>query len=516
MNTVSDVHPQRRYLDGRLTRQRHHNLIPFILTLLTASIYLVWVVTVTNWNHPWIGGLFLFAELLCLGSVLLWGEMLYGKRLHPSEGYPSSGPKPAVDILVTVCGEPTSIVRKTLAATAKIDYPAYHVTVCDDGDSPEVTDLCRRHKFAYTARKHRDHAKAGNLNHGLKITSSPFVMTLDADQIPQPEILERMMGFFQVPKIAYVTSRQEFMVPRGDPWGNRDIVFYEEMQPGKNDSNSSISTGSAVIYRRKALESIHGFSTWSLVEDLYTSMLLDQKGWHSVYYPFALSRGTAPEDVFDQHHQRWQWAVDSLRIMFWKNPLFAQGLSLRQRLNYFHFGYHYWMYGVAYPIFFFLPAWCLLTGSFFLHASVLLFLCYRIPYLACMRWMNRSLTEGRQNLKAFQVQAGLWPVYLSAIVSALCHPRSRPTYRVTKKVYEKSNFVSRLVALAPNLAVIGVSVAAVLYGFHHHYDEPSFLWTNTFWCLWSVTAVSRFTLVGLFPNQTKGRKPLSMTPAPGR
>ena len=104
------------------------------------------------------------------------------------------------------------------------------------------------------------------------------------------------------------------MVPPGDPWGNRDTVFYEEMQKGKNDSNSAISTGSAVVYRRKALESIRGFAEWSVVEDLYTSMLLDQKGWHSVYYPFPLSRGTAPQDVFAQHRQRWQWAVDSMRI----------------------------------------------------------------------------------------------------------------------------------------------------------------------------------------------------------
>lgn len=501
MNTSSNLVHSHRYKDTEMRRQRVHNLPPFILTVLSALVYLVWVFTVTNWKHPWVGGMFLAAEILCLGSVLLWGAMLYSKRLHPPEGLPRKGEAPGVDILITVCGEPLPIVRRTLLAASKIDYPNFKVMVCDDGDSPEVRKLAHRLHFGYAARKHRDHAKAGNLNHGLKVTSAPFVMSLDADQMPKPEILERMTGFFQVPKIGMVTSQQDFFVPAGDPWSNQDLVFYKEMQKGKNDSSSAISTGSAVIYRRKALESIGGFATWSLVEDLYTSMLLDQKGWHSVYYPFPLSRGTAPQDVFEQHQQRWQWAVDSMRIFFWRNPLWARGLSLRQRLNYLHFGYHYLMYGIAYPIFFALPIWGLWTGNFFLTAPAWIFLCYRIPYLLFMRWMNLSLTEGRQNLKSFQMQAGLWPVYISAILTALMYPRSRPKYRVTKKYFEESAFLGRLLALAPNLVVLLGSLGAMVYGFRHWRQQPTFLAVNSFWCLWSIVAVSRFTLVGLFPER---------------
>lgn len=500
MNTDSDLKPADRYMDGELRMQKRRNLVPLVLTALAAVVYLVWVSTVLNADHPWVSALFLAGELICLGSVALWGVMLYSQRIHPPEGWPQKGKSPAVDILVTICGEPLSIIRRTLLATSKIEYPRFQVLVCDDGDNPEVKKLAQRLRFGYTARKHRDHAKAGNLNHGLKITSAPFVMSLDADQVPKPEILERMMGFFQVPKIAYVTSQQEFFVPRGDPWGNQDLVFYESMQKGKNASSSAISTGSAVIYRRKALESIGGFSIWSLVEDLYTSMLLDQKGWYSVYYPYPLSRGTAPRDIFDQQQQRWQWAVDSMRIFIWRNPLWAKGLTFRQRLNYFHFGYHYLMYGIAYPIFFFLPVWGLWTGNFFLTAPVWLFLFYRIPYLVFMRWMNRVMTGGRQNLKAFQVQAGLWPVYISAIFTALIHPRSRPKYRVTRKQYEKSNFLSRVVALLPNLIVLAGSLAAMVYGLRYWGQQPTFFVVNSFWCLWSITALSRFTLVGLFPG----------------
>jgi hypothetical protein len=42
------------------------------------------------------------------------------------------------------------------------------------------------------------------------------------------------------------------------------------------------------------------------------------------------------------------------------------------------------------------------------------------------------------------------------------------------------------------------SAAAIMYGFRLHADEPTFLAVLTFWCLWSIVALSRFTLTGLF------------------
>ncbi len=323
-------------------------------------------------------------------------------------------------------------------------------------------------------------------------------MTLDADQVPQPGILSRLMVYFQMPRIGFVASRQAFAVPTGDPWGNRDTVFYEAMQMGKDEANACISCGSGVIYRRKALEEIDGFPTWSVVEDLYASLLMEQRGWRSVYYAFALSEGTAPTDVFAQHQQRWQWAVDSLRILFWRNPLFARGLDCRQRLNYFHFGWHYVMYGIAYPIFFLMPVWSLVTGQFVIAAPIWVFLCYRLPYLGFMRLMTSFLTDRAHDFKAFQMQVGLWPVYVSAILTALTHPFTRPAYQVTAKVSRHTKFRKRAAALWPNLAVMVGSAAAIVHGFLHHADQPVFLAVISLWAAWSIVVLSRFTWTGLF------------------
>ena len=501
MNTGIDSR-SRRYKDAELQRASHRNRILFVLALIAGFVYLSWLVVSIDWSHPWIGSLFLGAELICAVSVFLWGTMLATKRLHPPEGLPWEGDPPLVDVFLAVCREPVQVVRPTLQAMSEIDYPHFRVTILDDGRAPEVEAMAHEFGFAYSARERRHFAKSGNLNHGLAITSAPFVLALDADQVPHPEIISRLVGFFQVPTIGLVSSRQVFDLPEGDPWGNADSVFYDAMQPGKNDANAAISCGSGVMYRRQALESVGGFPTWSLVEDLYVSLLMEQRGWRGVYYAFELAKGTAPTDVFAQHRQRWQWAVDSLRIMFWRCPLFARGLDFRQRLDYFHFGWHYIMYGVAYPIFFLLPVWGLFSGDFVIATPVWVFLCYRMPYLVLMRLMTSYLTEHQHGFKAFQMQVGLWPVFISAIATALTHPFTRPQYVVTVNVVRSTKWMRRALALRPNLIVMGLSVAAIVYGLSHDRDTPTYLAVMIFWCLWTIAALSRYTFVALSSGWT--------------
>jgi cellulose synthase (UDP-forming) len=487
----------RRYQDEPLRRDSRRNRLLFALTLGSGLVYLGWLTTVIDWSHPWLGGGFFTAEIICLVSVLLWGEMLTRKREHPPEGLPWEGDPPPVDVLVTVCHEPIEVVRPTFAAAARIDYPHFQVTILDDGRSPAIRELAEVHGFAYSTRERRHFAKSGNLNDGLAKTTAPFVMVLDADQVPQPEIISRLIGFFQVARIGFVASLQAFDLPEGDPWGNRDEVFYDAMQPGKNFANAAISCGSGVIYRRAALAEIGGFPTWSMVEDLYASLLMQQRGWRGVYFAHALTKGTAPSDIFAQHQQRWQWAVDALRIMFWRNPLFTTGLDWHQRLNYFHFGWHSVMYGIAYPIFFVVPIHGLFSEQFVLTAPVWLFLCYRVPYLVCMRLMNRFMTAGAHTFKAFQMQVGLWPVYLSAIATALGSPLSRPAYRVNVKIARRTSPLRRALALWPNLAFITASAAAIGHGILRGGHEPAFLAVLVFWAAWTIVALSRYTLVGL-------------------
>jgi cellulose synthase (UDP-forming) len=268
-----------RYHDAELSKKARANAVLFVITVICAVSYLVWAFLHVDYQSWYVGIPYLLAEVICFGSLLLWSGMMMHRREHPPSGLPLQEAPPPVDVIVTCCGEPYRVIEKTLRAAASMDYPDFKVTVADDRTDPDVAKLCGELGFHHLCRPEHENRKAGNLNFAYQHTSRPFLLVLDADQIPHHTILKVLMGYFTVPKIGFVTTYQAFDVPHGDPWGNRDRVFYGAMQPAKNDSNAAISCGTGVVYRRAALDVVGGFSTWNLVEDLYTSLLMHAAGW---------------------------------------------------------------------------------------------------------------------------------------------------------------------------------------------------------------------------------------------
>jgi hypothetical protein len=57
-----------------------------------------------------------------------------------------------------------------------------------------------------------------------------------------------------------------------------------------------------------------------------------------------------------------------------------------------------------------------------------------------------------------------------------------------------------MLALMPNLLLIGLSLAAIGYGLLHYMDRPTYLAIHVFWCSWVVLCLTRPTMVGLFPD----------------
>jgi cellulose synthase (UDP-forming) len=481
-----------RFRDAQLSAKARRNFVILSLTILSGLAYIGWVLIHANYAYWYIVALYFLAEFLALGSMLLWGTMLFRRREHSHRGLPLPDPVEPVDVLLTCCGEPFEIVEKTLRAAAAINYPDFKVCVADDRDDPMVKALCGELGFTHMARPTHESRKAGNLNHVFERLSAPFLLVLDADQVPHRNILQVMMGYFTISRVGFVTSYQAYNVPAGDPWDNRDRVFYGIMQKARNATNSAISCGSGVIYRRTALQEIGGFSTWNLVEDVYTSLELHAKGWKSVYHAFPVTVGTAPTEISSQVKQRWQWAVDSLRILFWRCPLFTKGLTWEQRFSYLGFGYHYLLFGIAYPIFFLLPAWGLFADSFFLATSPAEFIAWRLPYLVLFLIFNRVTTEKLHRIKNFRSQAGLFPVFFSAVLNALLSRNRVPKYSVTSKVAEQSTFTERLRHICPHLFIISINVAAIIYGFCAGQSLSAFYWVNTFWGLWACWILTPF------------------------
>jgi cellulose synthase (UDP-forming) len=308
----------------------------------------------------------------------------------------------------------------------------------------------------------RQDAKAGNLNSALAqlgkvCPQADFVVTQDADEILEPAFLQKTVGYFADDRVAFVQTPKEAIVPPNDPFGNRDRVFYDTVQPGRNGSNAAFSCGSGVIWRISAVKSIGGFSAWNLVEDLTTSYQLHSAGFKSEYHNEILSIGLAPDDIPGLLKQRGTWAVDTWRLFLFDNPWRRKSLGIRQRLQYLELGLFYMTAALFTPLLIVTPVLSLATGIFLPIEGAALF-----PWMGFILAYYLVLARGylARVLRIWQYWIGHGPTYAKAFWIAARSRTTKPAYQVTRKT-RVSGFYGYL--LWPQFLFLFVSAAVILH-----------------------------------------------------
>jgi cellulose synthase (UDP-forming) len=227
-----------------------------VLTVILGANYVAWRwLESLNWSAWWIAVPLVLAETYSFLDVCLFGLTMWRLRERTP---PQAPPGLTVDVFITTYNEPIEMVMDTALAAQRIRYP-HKTWILDDGARPEMRDAAVKHGIGYLTRSadwldRPRHAKAGNLNNALMMTQGEFMMILDADQIPKPEILDRTLGYFNNRKVALVQTPQWFInVPDNDPLGSQAPLFYGPLQQGKDGWNAAFFCGSNALLRREAL-----------------------------------------------------------------------------------------------------------------------------------------------------------------------------------------------------------------------------------------------------------------------
>ncbi len=227
------------------------------LTLLAGVNYIAWRwIASLNWDAWWIAVPLVAAETYSLIDVLLFGLTVWRLKNRPAA--PPAPSKATVDVFITTYNEPLELVMTTALAAQRIRHP-HSTWILDDGDRTELRELAAANGLGYVTRGADwagmpRHAKAGNLNNALMMTEGEFLLILDADQIPEPDILDKTLGYFNNRKTALVQTPQYFSnVPADDPLGSQAPLFYGPIQQGKDGWNAAFFCGSNAVLRREAL-----------------------------------------------------------------------------------------------------------------------------------------------------------------------------------------------------------------------------------------------------------------------
>jgi cellulose synthase (UDP-forming) len=466
-----------------------------ILTLAYATYYLWWRWTSTlNMEAWWFSVTLALAETIGLLTTFIFVFNTWKLKVHPPR---KARPGITVDVFVTVYDEPLEVIRKTALGARDIIYP-HRTWILDDGKRAEIQSMCDELGIGYIRREGNENAKAGNLNHALKVTDGEIFLVFDADHVPLPHAVERLLPYFDDPRVAFVQSPQVFyntdsitthvQPERRRLWTEQNL-FFTVIEPCKDHWGAAFFCGSCAALRREALEEIGGFCTRTITEDFETSIVLHGRGWKSAYCVDTLAYGLTPNSVVGFHVQHLRWGQGTMQVWRHYNPLTWPGLTLGQRLCHF---YSVLVYsdGVLNLIFYSAPLIYLLFGVLPINAMGSNFLARWIPLYIAGRILSRLLARG--------TETPFWFNERNSMAKFWTHARAVTGYFAKQKlkfhVTPKGTGEVPVEAYRPQLVMMVLAGLAIVFGFVSRsqgwisYGPPGRdavpFWLNIFWASW--------------------------------
>jgi hypothetical protein len=349
--------------------------------------------------------------------------------------------------------EPLDILERTLNAMVRVRYP-HDTWVLDEGDDPKVRSLCRRLGVRHYTRKgkpefntaagiFRTKTKGGNYNSWFAQYSYEYdiVAQHDVDFVPSKDYLNRTLGYFNDPHVAFVGTPQvygnthESWIARGA--AQQGYGFYGPMQQGLCGHDMQLFIGANHAMRVKAHDDIEGYAG-HIVEDHLTGMRLYAKRWKSVYVPEILLIGEGPTTWEAYFSQQMRWAFGLIDILFRFSPKLFPKMFLRHAIRYFLLQ-QYYFYGLAQGIGVFLISLYFFFGiqsaSMKLMPLLTYYSLFLIFQIIIFLWIQRFYIDPEKesglHISAKILNVAAWPIYLLAFISVLVN-RQLP-YQVTPK-----------------------------------------------------------------------------------
>lgn len=254
--------------------------------------------------------------------------------------------------------EPAAVVLATLRAAAGLRWPADRLDVwlldessADPAIAAPVRAMCAAvgahhfsrfgiERFNQPAGRYAARTKHGNLNAWLETHGARYdiLVAVDPDHRPLPNMLERLLGYFRDPDVAFVVGPQEYgnfsssLVAR---WAQyQQHFFHGILQPAGNADGCAMHVGTNYAFRLDALSQVGGFQD-SVTEDMATGLAVHRSRnpatghhWRSVYTPDVLAIGEGPTTWTDYFTQQERWSRGTIEI--WLHQFFPGAGQLRR------------------------------------------------------------------------------------------------------------------------------------------------------------------------------------------
>ncbi|MER6585545.1 glycosyltransferase family 2 protein [Micromonospora chalcea] len=296
-------------------------------------------------------------ELIRLAqNVVVWVFAFHARDPVPVD--PPVGLRVALLTTIVPSKEPLDVAERTLRRLREIVYCGHvDVWILDEGDDPAVRAMAARLGVRHFTRKGRPEynrpggefrarTKSGNHNAWRAEHEHRYdvVANVDPDHVPLPNFLERTLGYFRDPDVAFVVTPQVYgnmhqnFVAHGA--SVQQYLYNGLIARGGNGLDAPLLTGTGHLYRPAAWRTIGGYQD-SIIEDHLTSIRVHAavnpatgRRWKGVYTPDVVALGEGPTSWADYFNQQKRWAAGICEILLRREMRTPRDLPSRRRWQY--------------------------------------------------------------------------------------------------------------------------------------------------------------------------------------
>ena len=269
------------------------------------------------------------------------------------EGY-----APKVSIHIPAYREPPEMLKQTLDAIARLEYPNFEcVVIINNTPDPAMWQPIEEHckslgeRFKFLNVDGLTGFKAAALRLALEHTApdAEIIGVIDADYVVTPDWLKDLAPAFADPEIGLVQAPQDHRD------GKRSVMhsalndeyagFFDIGMVQRNEYNAIIVHGTMCLIRRAALVSAGGWSSDTICEDTDLGLTILELGWKSLYTRRRYGYGLLPDSFQAYKLQRHRWAYGGFQIIKKHWRFFLPGASrlTRDQKREFLLGWLNWL-----------------------------------------------------------------------------------------------------------------------------------------------------------------------------
>lgn len=263
-------------------------------------------------------------------SLVLTILYLWHQNEKAPEPKPVEGEWPRVVIQLPIFNE-RHVVDRLVNAMVHLDYPRdrLEVQLLDDSTDETVgiaalaVEKARLNGLSirHIRRENRVGYKAGALSYGLGETDAPFIAVFDADFVPGPDFLRRIIPhFLSNDRLGMVQTRWSHLNPNYSLLTRAaalalDTHFIIEQTARHRGGLLMNFSGTAGVWRRETIDDAGGWAADTLSEDIDLSYRAQMRGWKCLYLPDMGTPAEITPLMMGFKKQQARWATGTIQCL---------------------------------------------------------------------------------------------------------------------------------------------------------------------------------------------------------